>query len=102
MDCPFEKTWKVPNASMFGKIPCRNYVPTDLWDFKGRSVGYEKTPRQMGFHEDELNFLEFDEKSFNLLKKDGNEMKDFVKIDFELMWHLVCTIGLYELILFKM
>ena len=37
MDCPFEKTWKVPNASMFGKIPCRNYVPTDLWDFKGRS-----------------------------------------------------------------
>ena len=72
MDCPIEKGWDVPNASIFGKIPCRNYVPTDLWDFKGKSVGYEKTPRQMGFDEDDLNFLEFDEKSFNLFKKDGH------------------------------
>ena len=40
-------------------------------------VGYEKTPRQMGFHEDDLNFLEFDEKS-------GREVSVVVDISFDI------------------
>eukprot|EP00092_Neocalanus_flemingeri_P035541 GFUD01038686.1.p1 GENE.GFUD01038686.1~~GFUD01038686.1.p1 ORF type:complete len:468 (+),score=148.40 GFUD01038686.1:67-1470(+) len=64
------------------KRPC-NFAALDLWDFQGKSLSSKKTLSQLGINQ-KMNVLEFDQHTFNLIKKEGNEDKNLVKVDFVL------------------
>jgi len=64
------------------KIP-HDFVPLDLWDFKGKSLSTEVTPRQLVMVDKKVNVLEFDNDTLRLIEKPGIEKQKFVKIDFE-------------------
>jgi len=64
------------------KIP-RDFVPLDLWDFKGKSLSTEVTPRQLMMVEKGVNVLQCDNETLKLFEKTGIEKQKFVKVDFE-------------------
>ena len=62
----------------------QDFFVSDLLDFQGKSVNSQISPRDLGMVEEELNFLEFDEKTYKLLKDHESKKTSLIKVDFEL------------------